>query len=193
MEMGRFPRDHIDSMQLQPEFQKGRRFGSVRILLLEDDPAFAGLVGESLRRAATDELTVFHAVTLREALDRLQREAFDLILTDLSLPDSKGLDTLGALAAPGDRLICVLTGERDVGLRETAISLGAYDLLSKDDLKPEQLDRLVRLAMMQARALGFLRRSEARLRAIVEAEPECVKLLDADATLIEMNPAGLRM
>jgi len=56
-----------------------------------------------------------------------------------------------------------------------------------------QLDQLVRLAVMQAAALGSVRRSEARLRAIVEAEPECVKLLDRDCRLIEMNPAGLRM
>jgi diguanylate cyclase (GGDEF)-like protein/PAS domain S-box-containing protein len=180
-------------MQLQPEFPQARRLGPVRILLLEDDPAFAGLVLESLRRASTDELALSHVASLAEAQARLAGESFDLILTDLSLPDSKGLDTLGALVGPGDRLICVLTGDQDEGLREAALALGAYDLLSKDRLAGDTLDRLVRLAVMQARALATARRGEARLRAIVEAEPECVKLLDADARLIEMNPAGLRM
>src|SRR5439155_837034 len=55
------------------------------------------------------------------------------------------------------------------------------------------LERPVRLAALQARTLHSLRSSEARLRAIVNAEPECVKLLDAEANLIDMNPAGLRM
>ena len=43
------------------------------------------------------------------------------------------------------------------------------------------------------RAEAALRESEARLRAIFEAEPECVKLLAADGSLLSMNPAGLRM
>ena len=180
-------------MQLQPDFPQGRRFGAVRILLLEDDLAFAGLVCDSLRRATGGELTIVHATALAEAQARLAAEPFDLVVTDLSLPDSKGLDTLTALTGSGERLVCVLTGERDPGLREAAIGMGAYDLISKDRLGSEELDRLVRLAMMQARALGSVRRSEARLRAIVEAEPECVKLLDAESRLIEMNPAGLRM
>ncbi|MDH5234893.1 MAG: PAS domain S-box protein, partial [Gemmatimonadota bacterium] len=45
----------------------------------------------------------------------------------------------------------------------------------------------------QRRADAALRESEARLRAILDTEPECVKLLGADGTLLEMNPAGLRM
>jgi diguanylate cyclase (GGDEF)-like protein/PAS domain S-box-containing protein len=180
-------------MQRHPDFPQARPHGLVRILILEDDPAFAGLVQDSLRRASSDELSLVHVATLADAKARLAGEAFDLVLTDLSLPDSKGLDTLASLAATGDRLICVLTGEQEAGLREAALALGAYDLLSKDHLEPQTLDRLVRLAVMQARTLGSVRRSEARLRAIVQAEPECVKLLDSEARLIEMNPAGLRM
>ncbi|MBL9186282.1 MAG: PAS domain S-box protein [Opitutaceae bacterium] len=48
-------------------------------------------------------------------------------------------------------------------------------------------------AALRTEAEQRLARSEARLRAIVETEPECVKLLAADGTLLEMNPAGLRM
>jgi diguanylate cyclase (GGDEF)-like protein/PAS domain S-box-containing protein len=181
-------------MQLQPEFQQGARpAGAVRILLVEDDPAFAGLVCDSLTRASSAELHIDHSETLSDALARLARDAYDLVLTDLDLPDSKGVDTLEALVGGGDRLICVLTGQADPALREAAIRLGAYDLVSKDHMQSDQLDRLVRLAVMQAAALGSVRRSEARLRAIVEAEPECVKLLDRECRLIEMNPAGLRM
>jgi diguanylate cyclase (GGDEF)-like protein/PAS domain S-box-containing protein len=45
----------------------------------------------------------------------------------------------------------------------------------------------------QKRAEARMRASESRLRAIVDNEPECVKLLDAEGNLLEMNPAGLRM
>ncbi len=64
---------------------------------------------------------------------------------------------------------------------------------------PEEVD-LVRTvvdrcweALERARVARTLRESEARYRAIVEATPECVKLVAADGTLLQMNPAGLRM
>src|SRR5262249_32890340 len=53
--------------------------------------------------------------------------------------------------------------------------------------------RLVRFAAAQADTVRSLRRSQARLQAIVDTEPECVKLVDRSGNLLEMNPAGLRM
>jgi diguanylate cyclase (GGDEF)-like protein/PAS domain S-box-containing protein len=181
------------AVQSNPELRPQSAPDALRILLLEDDATFAGLVQDVLRKGAWSDLQVQHAPALAKALEWLSRQEFDLIITDLDLPDSKGLDTLRALARRSDRLICVLTGERDEGLRESALALGAYDLLSKDNIEREQLDRLIRLALLQAKSVRSVRRSEARLRAIVEAEPECVKLLDAEGRLLEMNPAGLRM
>src|SRR6185436_10341093 len=70
---------------------------------------------------------------------------------------------------------------------------GAYDFMHKAQLSQSSFERLVRLAAVQADTVRSLRRSQARLQAIVDAEPECVKVLDRRGNLIEMNPAGLRM
>ena len=144
-------------------------------------------------RAAGGPAHVATAATLGEALRCLDRARVDLIIADLHLPDSGGLATVEALRRAGDQLIIVLTGDDDPALRAAAIERGAYDFLHKSQLSEAALGRLVRLATLQERTRRSLRASEARLNAIIEAEPECVKLLDGEGNLLEMNPAGLRM
>ena len=165
----------------------------MRILLLEDDAAFAGLVRDTLAQAAWGEVVLEWVETLAAATSRLQAGGIDLVITDLNLPDAKGLETVETLGRSSECLVIVLTGEPRAGLREAAIGRGAYDLLSKDRLDRVELQRLVRLASLQAKTFSSLRRSEARLKAIVDAEPECVKLVDAEGHLVDMNAAGLRM
>ena len=144
-------------------------------------------------RAAGGPAHVATAATLGEALRCLDRARVDLIIADLHLPDSGGLATVEALRRAGDQLIIVLTGDDDPALRAAAIERGAYDFLHNSQLSVAALGRLVRLATLQERTRRSLRASEARLNAIIEAEPECVKLLDGEGNLLEMNPAGLRM
>jgi diguanylate cyclase (GGDEF)-like protein len=146
----------------------GNRIGAVRILLVEDDPIVAALVRLNLDQAKWGDVSVEHAETLADALARLDRTDFDLIVTDLNLPDSAGLDTLDALVRATDRLIVVLTGESDHLLRETAIAHGAYDLLSKNKVGPAEISRMVRLASMQANTFRSLIQSEARFRSLTQ-------------------------
>jgi diguanylate cyclase (GGDEF)-like protein/PAS domain S-box-containing protein len=165
----------------------------VGILVLEDEPSTMDLVLHYLNAGAAGRSRVLAADHLAAALDYLSRGRVDLVIADLHLPDSRGLDTVEALRKAGDQLIIVLTGDDDPTLRAGAIERGAYDFLHKSQLGEAALGRLVRLAELQARTRRSLRASEARLNAIIEAEPECVKLLDAGGNLLEMNPAGLRM
>jgi diguanylate cyclase (GGDEF)-like protein len=150
------------------QFDPGKRIGAVRILLIEDDPIVAALVRLNLDQAKWGDVSVEHAETLEDALARLSRIDFDLIVTDLNLPDSAGLDTLDALMRATDRLIVVLTGESDHLLRETAIAHGAYDLLSKNKVGQAEISRMVRLASMQANTFRSLAESEARFRSLTQ-------------------------
>src|SRR6202521_2566379 len=103
-------------MQPVPDLNQARQLAAVRILLIEDDELFAGLVRANLERAHWADLSIEQAPTLRDALVRLEGGGFDLVVTDLNLPDSKGLETLESLVRATDRLILVLTGESDQGL-----------------------------------------------------------------------------
>src|SRR6185503_20335028 len=84
-------------MRPTPDFKHDRQLTTVRVLLLEDDHAFAGLVRANLERVDWADLSIEHAPTMRHALARLERGGIDLVITDLNLPDSKGLDTVESL------------------------------------------------------------------------------------------------
>ena len=122
---------------------------STRILLIEDALATAEIVKAYLN-AATGTVLVETAGTLGAALERIAENTFDLVIADLNLPDSMGLETLDRLTQATDRLIIVLTVENDPALRETAIARVAYDFLHKSQLSRARLGQVVRLATMQA-------------------------------------------
>ena len=145
---------------------------TVSILLVEDDTTFAELVRAQLRRMPWVQARLELAGTLRAALEKLAAEPFGLVVTDLNLPDSKGLDTLGALSSAGDQPILVLSGDPDPAVRAGALDNGAYDFLSKDSLSAVALERLVRLASIQANTFGLVRESEERFRALIKLSSE---------------------
>lgn len=140
----------------------------VRILLLEDDADFASIVRHRLNASAGLEVAVHWVPTLREAIAHLGRHPVDLILADLGLPDSAGLATLQRLWQAGERLIVVLTGLADPEVHAAALAQGAYDVVHKDRLDDIGLERLVRLAALQARTVRSLQKSEERFRKLTE-------------------------
>ncbi len=128
------------------------------VLLLEDDPAFAGVVAEDLRSRGHD---VMHVSSVAEARERVKDDRFDVVLLDLQLPDGDGLDVLRDVSAeclPVEAL--VLTGHAEVPTALAAMRLGAYDYLPKSS-GLEELHALVAKAAEKAR----LRRENAALRA----------------------------
>src|SRR5437870_2953126 len=66
-----------------------------KILLIEDNPGDADLVMEALEDApGKEKYEIAHVSRLNDGLERLWQETFDLVLLDLSLPDSHGIDTV---------------------------------------------------------------------------------------------------
>src|SRR5882672_5232174 len=139
----------------------------VRILLLEDDATSADLVRTLLASVGLASSHLEWVSTLDDALTRLAPGGFDLVITDLGLPDSPGgLATLDALKRATDRVVVVISGNSEPGMREAVLARGAYDFLHKDRLNRSSLERLVRLASMQAMAFRSLRDSQERFRSL---------------------------
>src|SRR6185436_16806800 len=106
---------------------------------------------------------------LRAALSALEGHAVDILLLDLDLPDSRGMDTVSqAVRAAPEVPIVVLTGfkDRDLGIR--ALRAGALDCLSKHELSGELLVRTLKLASERAHLERKLRESERRYALAAE-------------------------
>jgi len=132
------------------------------VLLVEDNPDDAELLRETLAEGPGERVTLRTAETLREGLADLERAPVDVLLLDLSLPDSNGLETVQrARAAPGRVPIIVLTGIDDDVLGIEAIHAGAQDYLGKGQLDGALLRRSMRYAVERNRLLADLEESNA--------------------------------
>ena len=137
------------------------------ILLVEDNPGDAYLIREILRSIPAADIT--SAENLEAALDHLERHAVDIILLDLSLPDSQGLDTVRRVVAQMPMLpIIVLTGLDDDILALDALKAGAQDYIVKGFVESEMLMRSIRYAMERKMAEEELNRHREHLEELVK-------------------------
>ena len=124
---------------------------TIHTLLIEDNPGDARLIRETLRDAgAPVELTV--ADRLSSGLEQLRVTTINMILLDLSLPDSSGLETFEAIhaAAPGLPVV-VLTGLDDESVAVRAVQHGAQDYLVKGQVDGGSILRSMRYAIERQR------------------------------------------
>jgi two-component system cell cycle response regulator len=123
----------------------------LRVLLVEDNPGDAFLICEQLGQVHTPELVMEQCDTLARALDRLRTGDVDLTLLDLTLPDSRGLETFAQLHAahPGVPTV-ILTGLDDESLGVKAVSEGAQDYLVKGQVDARRLTRALRYALARS-------------------------------------------
>jgi two-component system, cell cycle response regulator len=129
-----------------------------RVLLIEDDPAYARLIETLLEEESEGGYEVDRAARPDEGLERLRAGNIDAVLLDLTLPDSKGLDTFvracdAALGVP----IVVLTGFDDEQLALDAVKRGAQDYLVKGSAENDSLSRSLRYAIERNRMQAELR------------------------------------
>jgi two-component system cell cycle sensor histidine kinase/response regulator CckA len=166
----------------------------IRVLLVEDNLIDARLFTELLRIAGASHLRVVHADRLAAAIDRLSRDSFDVMLLDLSLPDSEGLDTLVRAHAQAPKIpIVVLTGYDDEALAVRAVRAGAQDYLVKGHVNGELLVRSIRYASERGRALEALERREEHYRSLIEHSLDLISILNLDGTIRYASPSHERL
>jgi two-component system, cell cycle sensor histidine kinase and response regulator CckA len=102
----------------------------IQVLLVEDNPGDVLLIREILSEITTAEFELMDVGRLSDALAQLQTRVFDVVLLDLLLPDSQGLETFLQLHQQIAHIpIVVLTGLNDATLAIQAVQAGAQDYL----------------------------------------------------------------
>ncbi len=155
------------------------------LLLVEDNPGDARLIREMLidewGRQAFDLVT---ATTAGQAMDLLRDSAPDLLLLDLTLPDSTGLETIRRVQVAFPLIpIIVLTGNQDRELALSAVKEGAQDFLVKNDLSSSLLVRSIRYALERKQIEASVRLNEARFRSLAELSSDWYWEQDAQSLI----------
>lgn len=141
----------------------------LHILLIEDSLADARFLREVLKGSAFTQSCLYHASRLHDAIEVLTGEQIDMILLDLTLPDSYGLASLDALTAQAPHLpIVVLTNTNDDDLAVRAVRHGAQDYLIKRQVTPDVLVRALRYALERKYAAEALRIANETLELRVQ-------------------------
>jgi len=166
----------------------------VHILLIEDNPADACLFRQMLSEAGHMPIELECVQRLRDGLSRqpvvgpARTDCANLILLDLSLPDSQGLDTLRAVRARfPESPIVVLTGLDDSTLAIDALREGAQDYLVKCQLDGASLVRSIRYAVERKRIEQELELHGAILATQLELCPDGILVVDPCGNIAHFN------
>lgn len=153
---------------------------AIRILLVEDDEDDAFLLQRSLMKAAPGQFAISRVATLDAARRALVSTPFHVVLSDLSLPDSRGLATFESLHATDPEVaIVVLTGNDDERVAIRALNEGAQDYIVKGKVDGQSLVRSMRYAIERNRSRRLERHNtaledEVRARKLAQEQLERV-------------------
>ena len=145
----------------------------IRILLIEDNPGDTRLLKEYLNADSSVKYDVFNAETLAEGLNILGQRTIDIVITDLGLPDSNGIDTPGAILQAFPKMpVIITTGLDDEKLGVDLIKIGVQMFLVKNNITPNLLVQSIKFSLERKKIIEELKHSQEENLAIVNALPE---------------------
>ncbi|WP_005032606.1 PAS domain S-box protein [Holophaga foetida] len=160
--------------------------GVISVLIVEDSAEWAELIQRVLQ--SRQEWYTRSVGTMAKARECLAERSWDLLFTDLNLPDSRGLDTLFRLRGEApDTGIVVMTGMSEEALARQALRAGAQDFLVKGAITASGITRVARYAFERARLDLQLRQSRQLLAATLDALPAFIAILDEKGRIRATN------
>ncbi len=166
---------------------------NLKILLIEDNIGDFILVSEYLKMVLPTSKMV-HTKTLMAALTAMGKNNFDIILLDLTLPDSNGVDSITEIVSLAQgRPVIVLTGFSDKQFGIDSLKLGVQDYLIKDEVTPAILLKSISYSIERKKNLKQLEQNEKRYRALIENSTDGLLLVDPNGKVLEMSVMGKKI
>jgi diguanylate cyclase (GGDEF)-like protein len=160
---------------------------TLKVLLVEDDLADVSSIRRALRKARPRSTRVSDVPSLEEALEHLDTEDVDLVLVNLGLRDTPGVECVRQIRHTAPTVPIVVTAEeRDERLAILALQRDAQDYLLKHQLNPTTLGRAVRYAVEPDRWQDQYRRQ-------LSISPDGVLIVDADGRVLFVNGTAAEM
>ena len=166
----------------------------IRVLHIEDNLGDAVLLRDILRSADDAGFVLTHASRLSVGLANLAAEPFDVVLLDMSLPESRGIATFEQVREKFPHIpVIVLSGLDDEAAAMQTVLAGAQDYLCKDELNARMLPRAIRNAIQRHRTDEALEEERRLLRSLIDALPDQIYVKDCQSKFVACNTATANM
>ncbi len=158
------------------------------LLIVEDDIVDRKLLERLLAKSSLEGCRVQSTDRLAGALQLLRDHPFDLVLLDLGLPDSQGMDSVATLQFHAPHVpIIILSGLDDEEMAARAVHMGVQDYLVKGQVDGNLLMRAIRYALERKKAERQLQAAELRYRTIFENSAVAIMMVDEKEKLVSWN------
>jgi CheY-like chemotaxis protein len=165
-----------------------------KVLVVDDNADYIELVRTILVQSQNPKFDILSAENLAEGLEKLVTDKVDVVLLDMTLPDSNGIDTLRKVLTKAPELpIVMLTGHADEGLAIQALHEGAQDYLVKGRHEVALLTRAILYAIERKRGQEALRASDDRFRRMIQHNADAITIIDSDLVVQFANPAAANL
>ena len=165
----------------------------MKILLVEDNPVDRLFVTQSLRQAEGFDYELCQCETLADALRQLIASNCDVVLLDLWLPDSEGLETCTRLIAAGHEIpVVVMTATDDRALASEAIRCGAQDYLVKGVFPGSAIARVLQYAIDRFHFQRELAQQHNHFQQVLSHVPAIIWTTDRELKITSARGAGLQ-
>lgn len=167
----------------------------VKILIVEDDLSFANLVIHQLEMLNFDTDEILIVSSLQEA--KLSKNEFEpeVVLLDLSISDSNGINTYDEINKLYELAsIIILSGLNDKDLALQIVAKGAQDYVLKTEINSQLLDKTIRYGILRRTFRIGIYNSEKKYRDVFNRSPlPVLRLIDDSLTIVMANPAALKL
>jgi PAS domain S-box-containing protein len=171
--------------------------GRIKVLHIEDDRVNADVVEGMLSAAPGAPFDLERVDRLDKGLERLARGGVDVVLLDLGLPDSRGLETFNRVqAAASQAAVIVFTSTDDEEMAIRAVHEGAQDYLSKSLIQGPAgrllLTRAIRYAVERRHVQETLAEERQLLRDLINSFPDHIYVKDSESRFLMVNKVTAR-